>query len=141
VDYGHLCHLKYSQLKILKERMRVNPRCINCPSNSNQWIQIKRWLHGSLRITFHTQLEHPLLRIHSPMIKQRCNQWTWASKPQKFWLTVPTFNISRCLVKLLSQLGYNQYCGYTMPMASSKENWGKWLFNYLISWVATTTNQ
>jgi hypothetical protein len=23
----------------------------------------------------------------------------------------------------------------------SKEDWGKWLFNYLISWVAATTNQ
>jgi hypothetical protein len=54
MDYGHLC-----QLKILKEIMHENPRCINCPPNSNQWIQIKRWLHGSFRIFFLTQLERP----------------------------------------------------------------------------------
>jgi hypothetical protein len=47
MDYGH-----FYQLKILKERMGENLKCIKCPPNLGQWIQIKSWLCGSLIVAF-----------------------------------------------------------------------------------------
>jgi hypothetical protein len=125
-----LCHL--CQFKIFTEVMCDTPTCINCPWNSGQWIQIKRWFHGSLRVAFHTQLEHLLLHIQPPTIKQRCNQWTWAFKPQKFWLIVPRFQYFQMLGIIIVR--------YTMPMALSKAQGGKQLSNSLINWLVVVAN-
>jgi hypothetical protein len=51
------------------------------------------------------------------------------------------FKTSKCFAKLSSHWGCNQYCGYIMPMASNKAQWGKWLSNSLINCAIAPMNQ
>ncbi len=90
MKYGHIW-----LFKILKEGMNENP------SNAIQWIKINQWFHGNLGIVFHTQLEHPLLCIKPPMIKQRWNQWIRFTMPHNFWLIVPSIQYFQVLSKVV----------------------------------------
>ncbi len=83
-----------------------------------------------------------LLFIHNfniPYSTSSCQQsskrWTtkFDSPYHKIFDSYHTFKTSKCLAKLSSHWGCNQYCGYIMPMASSKAQWRKWLSNLLIN--------
>ncbi len=109
-----------SSLKVFGEGMGLNMICMNCPWNVSQWIEIKQWFHANVRIVFHTWLEHALLNIKLPTIKQRCNYKSWLITPQHIWFTISSFQYFQVFGKLALTIKYNQYCAYTMPMASNK---------------------
>ncbi len=118
-----------------------NSKCMNYPLNACQWIKIKWWFHGSLEIVF---IHNSNIPYSASSCQRSSKKWTtkFDSPYHKiFGSQYHVFKTSKCLAKFSSHWSYNQYCGWTMPMASSKAQWRKWLSNSLINWVVAPINQ
>jgi hypothetical protein len=109
---------------------------MNGPPNVSQWIETKWWFKTILELLFIHNLNIPWLtskchnqakvELHN-LIHQTLTSLVHSTTPSTFLM----------FGKLASHLSCSQYCGYTMPMASSEAHWGNQLSNSLINWVTT----
>jgi hypothetical protein len=114
------------------------------------WIVLQMHING-VKSNDGSMATLELFFIHNLNIPCLTSSCQWSSKgwttqfeslnPNILGSQYHAFKNSKCLAKFSSHWSYNQYRGYTMPMASSKAQWGKQLSNSLINWATTPIDQ